>query len=224
MIDTASRPQGIETDTWVPATWESYVALCDGEAAHYEHRPNFEKARCYYDKGWMRLEMAALGPWHGRDNAVVLKVIGLFAGLTNLRAVELINTSFCKPGEREAQPDIAFYLGQSFQLPPRNNQPVDIEVYGAPQLAVEIASTTLSDDLGRKRLLYERLGVQEYWVVNVAMSEVIAFAVENGGSREIRASQILPGLALSVVEEAMQRSQSEDDGALTRWLIQTFQV
>ena len=62
-------------------------------------------------------------------------------------------------------------------MPPRNNQPINIEIYGAPQLAVEIASTTLGDDLGRKRLLYERLGVQEYWVVNVALSTVIAFAV-----------------------------------------------
>ena len=150
-------------------------------------------------------------------------MIGLFAGLTNIRAVELINTSFRKAGEREAQPDIAFYLGQGFQLPPRNNQPVDVAVYGAPSLAVEIASTTLSDDLGPKRLLYERLGVQEYWVVNVKLPAVVGFAIANGGSREIRDSQVLSGLALSVVEEAMQRSQTEDDGALTRWLIQRFQ-
>ena len=215
MVDTASRPKGIQTDTWVPATWENFVVLCE--------RPDFEKARCYYDQGWMRIEMAALGPWHGRDNAGVLKVIGLFAGLTNIRAVELINTSFRKAGEREAQPDIAFYLGQGFQLPPRNNQPVDVAVYGAPSLAVEIASTTLSDDLGPKRLLYERLGVQEYWVVNVKLPAVVGFAIANCGSREIRDSQALSGLALSVVEEAMQRSQTEDDGALTRWLIQRFQ-
>jgi Uma2 family endonuclease len=215
MVDTASRPQSIELDTWVPAAWETYEALCN--------RPDFEKARCYYDQGWMQLEMAALGPWHGRDNAVVLKVIGLFAGLTNLRAVELINTSFRKPGAREAQPDIAFYLGQSFQLPPRNNQSIDVQIYGAPQLVVEIASTTLSDDLGPKRLIYERFGVQEYWVINVATSKVVAFTVANGGSREIRDSQVLPGLALSIVEAAIERSQTEDDGALTRWLIRAFQ-
>ncbi|ASC73982.1 hypothetical protein XM38_049560 [Halomicronema hongdechloris C2206] len=167
--------------------------------------------------------MAALGTLHGRENSVVLKVVSLFAALNMIRVVEFLSTSLRKTGEREAQPDIAFYLGQNFRSPSLNNQPIDIEVYGAPQLAVEIASTTLSDDLGRKRLLYERLGVQEYWVVNVAISEVVAFAVADGGSREIRESQVLPGLGLSTVEDAMQRSQAEDDGALTRWLIQTFQ-
>ena len=223
MVDTASRPQGIETDTWVPATWETFMALRDGIAAQDEHRPDFEKARCYYDKGWMRIEMSPVGSLHGRENSVVSKVISLFAALNLIRVVEFLSTSLRKAGEREAQPDIAFYLGQDFQLPSLNNQPIDVGVNGPPQLAVEIAATTLSDDLGPKRLLYERLGVQEYWVVNVATSEVVAFAVENGGSREIRDSQVLPGLALSVVEAAMQRSQTEDDGALTRWLIQTFQ-
>lgn len=62
--------------------------------------------------------MAALGPLHGRENAVVLKVIGLFTAFKNIRVVELINTSFRKVGERDAQPDIAFYLGSNFQLPP----------------------------------------------------------------------------------------------------------
>lgn len=215
MVDTASRPQGIETDNWVPVTWETFVALCK--------RPDFEKAQCYFDNGWMRIEMAPLGSLHGRENSVVSKVISLFAALNMIRVVEFLGTSLRKTGEREAQPDISFYLGQNFQLPSLNNQPIDIEVYGPPQLVVEIASTTLSDDLGRKRLLYERLGVREYWVVNVAMSEVMAFAIKNGGSREIRESQVLSGLTLSTVEEAMQRSQSEDDGALTRWLIQRFQ-
>lgn len=117
MIDTASRPQGIETDSWVTATWEAYVALCE--------RPDFEKVRCYYDKGWMRIEMAALGSWHGRENSVVSKVVSLYAALKMIRVVEFLNTSLRKTGEREAQPDIAFYLGQNFRLPSLNNQPID---------------------------------------------------------------------------------------------------
>lgn len=213
----------METDVWVPARWEDYGAICDRQ-----HDPNgegldLEKARYYYDNGWMRIEMAALGPGHGRSNSIVSKVISLFATLRMIRMVELTNTSFRKPGEREGQPDIAFYLGSRFTLPPQSNQPVDIQHYGAPHLVVEIASTTLSDDLGQKRLLYERLGVQEYWVVNVAAQTVLAFAVENGGSREIRESLVLPGLVLDTVETAMARSQTEDDGTIARWLIQTFQ-
>ncbi|MBE9139751.1 Uma2 family endonuclease [Nodosilinea sp. LEGE 07088] len=226
MVDTASRPHlpGIETDVWVLAEWDEYVALCDGASDQGGEFSGLEKARCYYDNGWMRIEMAALGPLHGRENAIVLKVIGLFTALKGIRVVELINTSFRKAGNRDAQPDIAFYLGDRFQLPPRNNQPVDIGVYGAPHLVIEIASTTLSDDLGRKRLLYERLGVQEYWVVNVATAEVMAFAVEQGGSREIRDSGVLPGLILNTVEEAMQRGKTEDDGAIARWLLELFRT
>lgn len=216
MVDTALHPQNTVLARWVPASWPEYVAIAD--------QPGSEAAWCYYDKGWMRIEMAALGPWHGRENSVVSKVVFLFATLKVIRMVELVNTTFRKAGDQEGQPDIAFYLGDGFELPPQSNQPVDIKRYGPPTLVVEIASTTLSDDLGRKRLLYERLGVQEYWVVNVEAGDVIAFSIENGGSREIRHSQVLPGLSLTIVEEAMLRSQHEDDGTIARWLMQTFQT
>lgn len=91
---------------------------------------------------------------------------------------------------------------------------------------IEIASTTLSDDLGPKRLLYERLGVNEYWVVDTVVdtnySRLTAFIIIDGGSREIRVSQVLPELSLDLVEEALQRSQASDDGEINRWLIQLF--
>jgi Uma2 family endonuclease len=99
---------------------------------------------------------------------------------------------------------------------------VDVHRHGSPTLAIEVASTTLSDGLGQKRLLYERLGVREYWVVNVEAAQVIAFAVAEQGSRQIQASAVLPGLSLAVVEEALRRSKTEDDGAVNRWLLQQF--
>jgi Uma2 family endonuclease len=89
-------------------------------------------------------------------------------------------------------------------------------------MAIEIASTSLNDDLGRKRLLYERLGVQEYWVVDVDGGEVIAFEVFDGGSRQIQTSKVLTGLTIATIEEALKRSQTEEDGTLNRWLLQTF--
>jgi hypothetical protein len=56
----------------------------------------------------------------------------------------------------------------------------------------------------------------------VEAGEVIAFAVANSGSQQIQSSQVLPGLAMSTLTDAMSRSQTEDDGSINRWLIQMF--
>jgi Uma2 family endonuclease len=53
-------------------------------------------------------------------------------------------------------------------------------------------------------LLYERLGVQEYWVADVTDVQVTAFAVAEGGSKQIQVSKVLAGLSISVVEEALR--------------------
>jgi Uma2 family endonuclease len=208
--------QSLVTDIWVRASWEEFLTLADD--------PRYDKGRFYFDDGCMRVEMAAVGSIHGRDNSVVARVVSLFATLKSIRIVEYTNTSFRKAGVRECQPDSSFYIGASFRLPPRTNSPVDVNQYDPPTLAIEIASTTLNDDLGRKRLLYERLGVQEYWVIDVNAGEAIAFEVFDGGSRQIYDSKVLPRLKMAIVEEALKRSQTEDDGAINRWLLQAFGV
>ncbi|PZV00188.1 MAG: hypothetical protein DCF32_18015 [Leptolyngbya sp.] len=119
-------------------------------------------------------------------------------------------------------PTALFYIGSDFRLPPQDNSPIDINVFGPPTLAIEIGGSSFKDDLGAKRLLYKRLGVGEYWVVNVAEQQVLAFAVAEGGSRQIRVSGVLPGLDLALVEEALGRSQTEDDTTLMRWLMEAL--
>jgi Uma2 family endonuclease len=117
---------------------------------------------------------------------------------------------------------VAFYIGSDFRLPPQDNSPIDVDVYGPPTLAIEIGGSSFKDDLGAKRLLYERLGVSEYWVVNVAEQQVVAFAVAEGGSRQIRVSGVLPGLEITLIEEALHRSQTEDDTTLMGWLMKAL--
>ena len=131
-------------------------------------------------------------------------------------------TSFYKPGTRGCQPDVAFYIGPDFQLPPQNNSPVDVNIFNPPSLSIEIGASSFKDDLGAKRLLYERLGVLEYWVVNVAESAVIAFSISEQRSGEIRTSEVLPGLEIALVELALDRSHTEDDNTLMRWLMETL--
>jgi Uma2 family endonuclease len=204
----------LQTDTWVKATWDDFTALMDD--------PQYESGRGYFDNGTMRIEMAPLGSGHSRQNSVVMDVISLFATFQNLRLVKLINGSFYKAGERGCQPDIAFYIGGDFQLPPQTNSPIDINVFGPPTLIIEISGSTFKDDLGAKRLLYERLGVAEYWVVNVAEYDVIAFAMADQRGGEVQTSSVLPGLTMALVEEALRRSQTEDDSTLMRWLMETL--
>jgi Uma2 family endonuclease len=204
----------ILTDAWIQASWQEFQTLAN--------MLEYAKGRFYYDQGSMRIEMAALGPIHGRDNAVVARLVSLFATVKGIRILEFTNTSFTQKGIRECQPDSSFYIGNIANLPPRNHSAVDLNLYEPSTLVLEIASTTLSDDLGAKRLLYERLGVKEYWVVNTAASSIIAFEILNGGSREIRASMVLPSLEISVVEQALQWSQTTDDGEVNRWLLQCF--
>ncbi|MBD2318433.1 Uma2 family endonuclease [Phormidium tenue] len=215
MVNTTTAPKAeIVSDRWVKATWDEFLALADD--------PKLETGRFYYDNHKMRIEMSPVGPIHAHENSIVSNVVRLFATIRNIHIYEYTNCSFRKKGESECQPDIAFYLGADLKLPPRNNAPVDLNKFDLPTLIVEISSTTLQDDLGYKRLLYERLGILEYWVVNAQTSEVFAFTIADGRSGIVERSQVLEGLEITTVQEALKRSQTEDDGAIARWLLQTF--
>jgi Uma2 family endonuclease len=207
-------PQNLVTDTWVKASWEEFLALGD--------QSELEKANFYYDDGNMRIETMPVGAAHGRDHTLLSQTVSLYGTLKNIRIKGFTNGSFRKKGVRECQPDMAFYIGAHFKFPPKTSKPVDVDEFGAPDLVIEVASTSLSDDMGRKRLLYERLGVREYWVVDVEAGEVVAFAVADGGSKQITVSQVLPGLEMSTIADVLQRGQTQDDGEISRWLLQRF--
>lgn len=203
------------SDTWVKASWDEFITFAD--------EPSLEKGRFYYDHSLMRIEMSPVGPTHAHENSIVTNVIRLFAMLTNIIIYEYTNCSFRKKNNAEFQPDVAFYIGSGLKIPPRNNAPVNLNEFDLPTLVVEISSTTIHDDLGRKRLLYERLGIKEYWVIDAYTAEVFAFAIADGHSGRITRSQVLEGLEMATVEEALQRSHAnEDDGMIARWLLQTF--
>jgi hypothetical protein len=42
------------------------------------------------------------------------------------------------------------------------------------------------------------------------------------GSRQIRVSEVLPGLEMSIIEEALRRNQTEDDTEVSHWLMQVL--
>lgn len=69
----------------------------------------------------------------------------------------------------------------SVSMPPYNVPEPDIAITGEPEgegliplaslaLIVEVSDTSLRSDMGRKRKIYAREGVREYWVVDVKKS------------------------------------------------------
>ena len=72
-------------------------------------------------------------------------------------------------------------------------------------------------------MLYEALNVSEYWIVDVENVEVIAFAVADAGSRRINQSQLLANFAISLLEEALQRTRQTKQGQVDPWLLNQFQ-
>ena len=211
MVNPTPILQTVPTDQWVEATWEEFLTFADD--------PTLSIGKFYYDQGYMRIEMAPLGSAHGQDNTILSTVITLYAAIKTIPIKGLTNTTFRKTRVRESQPDLAFYIGTNLQLLPRSNAPVNLDEFDPPTLVVEIAASSLEDDRNRKQTLYQRLGVQEYWVVDVNASQVTATTLTATTTRNIDHSQVLPGLAIALVEEALMRSQTEDDGAITRWLL-----
>jgi Uma2 family endonuclease len=90
-------------------------------------------------------------------------------------------------------------------------------------LVIEISSSTINDDLGKKRLLYEQLGTSEYWVVDVQEVKIIALEMlENGGSRQITVSKLLGGLAIADLEAALKLSREKSQSEVGAWILQKY--
>lgn len=202
------------TDSWVKVSWDEFLEVA-------EHS-DYQNGRFYFYHNYMRVEMLPVGSIHGNNHNVVANVVNFYATLKNIKIKGWVNTSFRRTSEGECQPDLAFYIGDKIKFPPLNNSPVNINELAAPTLVVEVAASSINDDLGFKRLLYERLGVKEYWVMNANNNDIIAFEIIDGGSRRIEDSKVLPGLQIAIVQEAIQRSLTQDDGEVNRWLLQIF--
>jgi len=100
--------------------------------------------------------------------------------------------------ESEPQPDVSLRIvgGQT-------TLSEDGYIVGAPELVLEVASSTVSIDLHAKKQDYEQHGVQEYVAVVVRDERILWFVREGSalvempvGSDQIHRSRVFPGLWL----------------------------
>ena len=203
------------TNTWAIATWDEFLKNLEN--------PAHVKAKGYYQNGKYRIEMTPIGNEHSQDHSIINHAVYLYATLRNIPLTGKDNCSYRQVGLKEFQPDLSYYVGNNANAIPWGVGVVDLNEYPVPDLVIEVANTSLADDLGEKRLLYEDLEIAEYWVVDVQNVKVIAFAIEDNGSKRIAESLVLTGLKIEILTAALQRSRTSNHTEVGSWLMQQFQ-
>ncbi len=149
-------------------------------------------ARYPANKQWTYTEMCQVFPPESRieliNNQIIIMpspttnhqklVKKLFKLLDNHVETEQKGTVFFAPldvkfsEDDTTQPDIIY-------VAPENEEIIKEKcIEGAPDLVVEVLSTNKKDDLVKKKKLYEKKGVKEYWIVAPQKQEIKVNALE----------------------------------------------
>lgn len=137
---------------------------------------------------------------HAKPHALATWIAESYAAATP--AVEVGADATIRLSEDdEVRPDVVLWIDVGAGSRARID--ADGYVTGAPELAIEVASSSESYDAHAKTDLYRRQGFAEYLLYVVRTREVRWFALENGvyvrlpvDARGILRSRILPGLWL----------------------------
>jgi Uma2 family endonuclease len=216
VITVIQLQKKLKTNAWLRSDWDTYIKTIDS--------PEHEQHQGYYYNGYMRIEDMPTGADHSRYHVLLTFAINLFCTIGGIAINGFDNCTYRKAEIRECQPDLSYYTGERARLAPVGKSLVNLDEQAIPNLVIEISNTTLEDDLGAKRLLYEEMGISEYWVVDVQNSLIYAFEMFDRGSKRIDASIVLPGLSIATITEALNLSKEQDQSQIGKWLMSQFQV
>ncbi|MEA5466873.1 Uma2 family endonuclease [Leptothoe sp. PORK10 BA2] len=139
---------------------------------------------------------------HGKPHSDIMTWLGVYAALTpGLEAAD--NPTVRLDLDNEPQPDALLRIKTAYGG--QSSISEDDYVEGAPELIVEIASSSAAYDLHEKKTVYRRNGVREYIIWQVIDQRLSWFQLEAGeyillspDAQGIIHSRLFPGLDLSV--------------------------
>lgn len=144
---------------------------------------------------------------HGETQSLVIRWLDEYAEATPGTEALLNNTQILGP-DSEPEPDACLFIAPEYGGSVYADE--DDYLHGAPELIVEVSSSTESIDLHRKKQDYQKAGVREYVVLALRMQKVFWFVRQRGRYKEtplpadgIFRSRTFPGLWLDA--EAMLR-------------------
>ncbi len=197
------------------ATWQDYIALRDSQVNDWR--------KIAFYQGWLWADMGKEGPNHASFSDLVTAIFFIWAFLYPDEVYQSYGRCLIEQPETQAcAPDLVLYKGDNipkWQLgEPRR---ISTTRHRLPDLVGEIGDTTLSLDLDEQKQLYASLGIPEYWVIDVKGMRLFAFGLtESGSYQSIEVSRVLPGLKLSLVEQTLERLETETNTAAANWLRQ----
>ncbi|RMG49581.1 MAG: Uma2 family endonuclease [Acidobacteria bacterium] len=157
-----------------------------------------------------RIIMTPPAGWpHGRYEAHIVSKLAQFVESCNLGLVFGSSQGFRLTEKDTVAPDAAYVSNQRWAESPSPVVGKPLRVI--PNLVVEILSpTTAKNDLEDKRALYERCGIDEYWIVDPQKPSITILALKGGQYEEMDAarghgrvhSRILPGFSVALEEIA----------------------
>ncbi len=164
----------------------------------YEAHPEIKKAELVEGVVYMPSPVQSLR--HGRPHAMLTAWLVLYESATPGTATNVEAT--VRLDERnEVQPDVLLRL--SPRLGGRSRVTEDDYLEGPPELVVEIAASSAAYDLHSKRLVYQRVGVPEYLVLQMYERRADWFILRGGVYEPLEAdadgllrSEVFPGLVL----------------------------
>jgi Uma2 family endonuclease len=194
------------------ATWEDYLHRVENPQSE------LELERVFFNCGVMWVEdMGNEGINHARFNKLFTMILCLwFARLEGVKFDLLGGCVIEKPPYQGAAADEALYIGGNAPRYKSGARRVDLNKWRVPDLAVEIADTTLASDLDEKKQLYLTLEVPEYWVVDVRGKRVLAFRLVDGKYQECIESVALAGLPIDLLDRTLER-MDDDNGNVAMW-------
>jgi len=195
-----SQPQEIRKEIFIPPLENGDRLTREEFHRRYEAMP--EKVKAELIKGVVYMSSPVRVRNHGEPHSLMMSCLGFY--FLSTKGVKLLdNATFVANEEYEPQPDAVLRIDENHGGKSWINDRDYLE--GAPELVVEIASSSASYDLHDKLEIYEQKGVQEYIVWRVLDNQIDWFGLEKGkykkfvGDKQgIIESKVFAGLRLNV--------------------------
>jgi Uma2 family endonuclease len=200
---------------WQPATWEDYEALRDDDKS--------DRCKLFFDNQHLWVDMGAEGINHARFGDLFAMILAFWAAkFPDLKLSTYGGCQIEKRGLRAVAPDIVIYVGEDVPTwKIGQSRFIDLEQWRSPDLVGEISDTTLAIDLDEKKRIYAELGITEYWVVDVRAYRIFAFRLDEFGVyQQCEVSQVLPNLAIALLEQTVELLTTKTNTEAAIWFSQ----